>query len=53
MEGVGDEVLLFGAATVVGAVMLYYAVSYTIRQYKIILDFFLQKGVGVGDVHFS
>ena len=26
MEGVGDEVLLFGAATVVGAVMLYYAV---------------------------
>ena len=26
MEGVGDEVLLFGAATVVGCVMLYYAV---------------------------
>ena len=26
MEGVGDEVLLFGAATVVAAIMLYYAV---------------------------
>ena len=38
MEGVGDEVLLFGAATVVGAVMLYYAVSYAIRQYKVILQ---------------
>ena len=25
MEGVGDEVLLFGVATVVGGVMLYYA----------------------------
>ena len=25
MEGVGDEVLLFGLATVVGGVMLYYA----------------------------
>jgi len=28
MEGVGDEVLLFGAATLVGAVMLYYAVGH-------------------------
>jgi len=28
MEGVGDEVLLFGVATVVGAVMLYYAVGH-------------------------
>ena len=27
MEGVGDEVLLFGAATVVAAIMLYYAVK--------------------------
>ena len=26
MEGVGDEVLIFGAATVATAVMLYYAV---------------------------
>ena len=31
MEGVGDEVLLFGAATVVGAVMLYYAVIFNFR----------------------
>jgi len=28
MEGVGDEVLLFGAATVVAAIMLYYAVGH-------------------------
>ena len=41
MEGVGDEVLLFGAATLVGAVMLYYAVSDAIRQQ---FGNFLQKG---------
>ena len=33
MEGVGDEVLLFGAATVVAAIMLYYAVVPTSSKF--------------------